>query len=103
MHSTLAYVSPMQFEQDRISNPPRQLVSRLIAEAAKAAPVAGAVVSHISLSSTSVTTTNMNAVGLHAMTGGMITATDAKVATHGQNAFGASAQDAGSAMVLIPP
>lgn len=56
--------------------------------------------SGITLTGTSVTTTNINAVGLHAMTGGTIAATDATVATRGQNAFGASAQDAGSTITL---
>lgn len=51
--------------------------------------------SSISLSGTSVRTTNINAVGLHAMTGGAIAATDAAVATQGKNAFGVSAGDAG--------
>ncbi|MGY6248177.1 autotransporter outer membrane beta-barrel domain-containing protein [Bosea thiooxidans] len=56
--------------------------------------------SGITLTGTSVTTTNINAVGLHAMTGGTIAATDATVATQGQNAFGASARDAGSTITL---
>ncbi|MGN6064026.1 autotransporter outer membrane beta-barrel domain-containing protein [Brevundimonas diminuta] len=51
--------------------------------------------SSISLSGTSVRTANINAVGLHAMTGSVIAATDAVVVTQGANAFGVSARDAG--------
>lgn len=51
--------------------------------------------SSITLSGTSVRTTNINAVGLHAMTGGAIIATDVTVATQGENAFGVSARDTG--------
>lgn len=53
--------------------------------------------SSITLSGTSVRTTNINAVGLHVMAGGVIAATDVAVATQGANAFGVSAQDAGGA------
>lgn len=56
--------------------------------------------SSVTLTGTSVTTNNVNAVGLHAMAGGTIAATDAEVATQGQNAFGASAQNTGSAITL---
>ncbi|WP_170125130.1 autotransporter outer membrane beta-barrel domain-containing protein [Pseudaminobacter salicylatoxidans] len=56
--------------------------------------------SSITLSGTSVTTTNINAIGAHAMAGGAIAATDMTVATQGQNSHGVQAQDAGSAIVL---
>lgn len=54
----------------------------------------------ITLSGTAITTTNINAIGMHAMAGGAIAATDVTVATQGQNAHGVQAQDAGSAIVL---
>src|SRR5690606_12535861 len=53
--------------------------------------------SSITLSGTSVRTTNINAAGLHAMAGGVIVATDATVATQGANAFGVSARNDGGA------
>jgi outer membrane autotransporter protein len=56
--------------------------------------------SNITLNSTSVTTTNINAAGLHAMAGGTIAATDARVVTQGQNASGVKAQDPNSAIAL---
>src|SRR5690606_14415039 len=51
--------------------------------------------SSITLSGTSVKTTNINAAGLHAMAGGVIVAPDATVATQGANAFGVSARHDG--------
>ncbi|MET4682690.1 autotransporter outer membrane beta-barrel domain-containing protein [Brevundimonas faecalis] len=56
--------------------------------------------SSVILSETSISTTNIKAVGLHATTGGAIAATDANVATQGQSAFGVAAQGAGSSTTL---
>lgn len=54
----------------------------------------------IGLTGTRVSTTNINAIGLHAAAGGTITATDITVNTQGQSALGVQAQDAGSAITL---
>ncbi|WP_160170472.1 autotransporter outer membrane beta-barrel domain-containing protein [Afipia sp. P52-10] len=56
--------------------------------------------SSIVLDGTTINTANVNAAGLRAMVGGAIDATDVTVATQGQNAFGAQAQGAGSAITL---
>lgn len=55
--------------------------------------------SNIILNGTSVTTTNINAVGLHAMAHGTIVARDVTVATQGRNAHGVEAGNAGGVQI----
>lgn len=56
--------------------------------------------SSVALSDSLITTTNINAVGVHAMAGGAIAAADVTIATQGRNGHGAEAEDAGSTIIL---